>query len=344
MATLLDVAQKAGVSKTTAATICRGNGDLYAPATRAAVLQAARELGYAPNPHAQKLARGRANNAVAIFTPSLDMATTVPRVQHIQNLLEQRGFTAQLWARPYESRLESGNVELLRSIRLEKPRALIINAGWHFGGADNDEVRRFQDEGGHVVLMAHNEPFDLSCDQVVFDGANVLGLGLRHLVELGHRDIGMAGHNFESDGSARAAMVRLMDKIGLELRPEWILAAPKHFNEAAGLLGAQRFLELKNRPTAVIANEDSVATSFLNTLWRAGVRVPDELSLFCTRDSPRCQHAIVPLSAVSDSSIQQAQRVAELLLERLDGLQSPPRIEWVRGDFIGRDSSAKPTF
>jgi LacI family transcriptional regulator len=102
-------------------------------------------------------------------------------------------------------------------------------------------------------------------------------------------------------------------------------------------------LELRERPTAMIINADESACAFLNMVQRAGIQVPQELSVVSIDDTPMALYASVALTSASQPCLQHAEKAAELLLERINGTYSgPPRTIWVEGDFKPRDSTAPP--
>jgi DNA-binding LacI/PurR family transcriptional regulator len=336
---IAQVALELGVSPATVSMAFSGKGTL-APARREAVLKAARELGYQPNPLAQRLAQGRDNKTIALFLPGLDAGATIYKVQHIQTLLNERGYRVQLHSRPYQ-KPEQDDDELMRVIRMEKPRALIVNAGWYFGGADEKELREYIAEGGDVVVLAEGKPLDLACDQVVKDEAHSLERVLEYLVAKGHRDIGFLSKSPLLDLPSHHAVPRVFGE--LAARPEWEFSTPGLYYDLAGREAAQQFLALKQRPTAVVADDDAAATAFLNTVTRAGVLVPRDVSLVARQDSDRLECALVPITTVTNPYRAHGEYAVKLLLERLSGEYSgEPRTEWVQGELIERESVAPP--
>ena len=112
--------------------------------------------------------------------------------------------------------------------------------------------------------------------------------------------------------------------------------------EKAGKELAARFLALppNQRPTGAVIVNDLSALTFIGALQSAGIRVPDEVSVVGHDDRPMARHSVPTLSSVSHPVEEIGQSVVQLLRERLDGFDGPPREIVVRGQLQIRDSSA----
>lgn len=69
-----------------------------------AVWRVARELDYQPNPHAQRLASGRCNGMVPLFSLYLDLGVGAQKIQTVQSLLSEAGLQAPLHTCGYGAR------------------------------------------------------------------------------------------------------------------------------------------------------------------------------------------------------------------------------------------------
>lgn len=342
--TAQDVAERAGVARPTVSAVLNGarTNSAVSPATRERILQAAQELGYRANPVAQRLAAGRANNTIAIYSPALDPGITVAKMQHIQLLLNRRKFQVQLHAHPFEDLATNERHHLLRALRHEKPRGILCNAGWHFGQGEIDELRGYQAEGGVVVCMGYGKPNELDCDQVIFDERCGIRLALEHLKQLGHHKIGVSNHDLlDLSSSAQQNFVETASALNLEVNDAWLLGKMWAYYEDLGMEVAQQFLALKERPTAMVIGNDAAAAAFVHSLYRHDWRVPRDLSVVGIDDMSSARACVVPLTATTQPYRLQGERAVEMLLERLDGLYAGPRrIELLHGELVVRESTA----
>jgi DNA-binding LacI/PurR family transcriptional regulator len=153
--TIEDVAQAMGVSIATVSRAFTGNGRI-SPQTREAVLETARRMGFQANPAAQRLATGRTDRLVPLFSLYLDLGAGTMKLQALQRGLRQRGYDAPLHAYgnfdPYHPVAQTALVE---NLTRHRPPAIICHASG-FEQGTLDELRRYQGEGG--IVVAYDQP------------------------------------------------------------------------------------------------------------------------------------------------------------------------------------------
>lgn len=343
--TAQDVARVVGVSQVTVSHVLNGKGRVSAE-MRAKVQAVAQEMGYEPNPYAQKLANGGCDDTIGLFSLSLDVGMGTRTIHAIQRRLHERGYSAPLHA--YDRLVAyqmPGRAKLLADLRRQKPRAIVC----HTCGLTPealDELRRYHDEGGLVVT--YDVPANLPCDQVIFDLAEGVYHAARHLVELGHRRIGLCSFlpRRASDEHLKQ-FARALKKGGCSRREEWLFFRQDNELidlEETGVRLAERFLALDpaKRPTALCAYPDATAIPLIGALERAGVRVPQDVSVSGHDDIPLARYGNPQLTTFSRPIEAIAERVVELLDERLRGDESPPRREIVAGELQVRRSTGPP--
>lgn len=340
--TIWDVARVAGVSKSTVSAALTGTGRVSAK-TKDKVESAARELGFVPNPHAQRLLRKRDEQTIGFFSLDLDLGGRTRQLQIIQAALNDLGYDVPIYACGYRGRdNRERQMKLLNALLSQRPRAVVFNAS----GVIPEVLERLErhqiEEGGIVVCYSYDAPLGYAFDQVILDPEERTYLGARALLELGHRDIGFfnVGQR-ELDGRQKRGFERALAEFGAQSREEWLFGNEGVLRyEEEGVLLAQKFLALSQRPSAMLAWNDYAALAFVTELVRAGVKVPDELSVIGYGNSPIARHCIVPLSTIAMSMDEVAAHVVELLTSRLDGGDFGPRRVFVREELIQRDSSA----
>jgi DNA-binding LacI/PurR family transcriptional regulator len=342
--TLQDVARAVQLSECTVSQVMNGKGRI-SQQTRDRVRQVARELCFQPNPAGQQLAIGHRNETVALFAMTLDSEVATQKLQILQHLLSESGFSTPLYVCGHPRRSGSFNqAEVVRNLRLLRPRAIICNDP----GLDQstlEELRLFMDEGGTVVC--YDNAVELDCDQVVFDREHNTYLAARHLLELGHRRIGfhlgVSGRRYPK--TRLAGLQRALDEYNAPLQSQWLDVPDDNLHEGAGLRLAQRFLAQEERPTAMCIVNDHTAAAFLAYVLRSGLRVPQDVSIVSHDDLPLASLVTtVTLTSVSQPVEAIASQVARLLEERLNGeYKGASRTIEVRGELLVRESSAPLT-
>lgn len=342
-ATISDVARAAGVAKTTVSYALSGKGQI-SPQTRELVLQTAKELGFEPNLHAQRLSNGRCKTTVGLFSLYLDMGVGAQKIRAIQGLLLRRGYHMPIHTCGYYQEDAELQVSMLAELRRTRPVAIICNTMGLSAGA-LAELRRHQAEGG--VLVCYDYPLDLDCDQVIFDREDNTYQAARHLLELGHRRLGHATHNSLQSGDARTrGFARALKEFGLSLEDAWAFGADQPLDyEAGGRAIAQRFLSLPQgeRPTGVCIVNDYAALAFMAEVSSAGLRVPEDVSVVGHDDLFLANSFSPPLTTSAHPTQALAEKIVELLCSRLDGASTlPPRRITVCGELKVRQSTCPP--
>ncbi|MBW3635398.1 MAG: LacI family transcriptional regulator [Armatimonadetes bacterium] len=335
-ATIEDIAQLLGVSRTTVSKAFTGYGRM-SEKTREAVLKTAGELGYQPNVHAQRLTNGHCRNTIGIFTTGLDYGVGVRKLHAIQNLLAAHQYDVPVYACPDgETMALADQTALLRSLCVQRPQAIICTTSL----IQRDSVRelvQYQNNGGIVVSYDHSPQMD--CDHVFFDRVENTYRATRHLLELGHRKIGF--YNVHVLDPVRVeGFRRALAEYHLDIREDWLFYGGR--DEEGGVILARQFLQLPphNRPTAMCIVNDMAAVTFIAELERAGLQIPQELSVVGHDDLPLAQYFTLPLTTASHPVSAIAENLVALLRSRLDGsYHGPARKITVFGDLVVRRSA-----
>lgn len=338
--TLKDVAQRAGVTPAMVSFTLSGKRRASEQTLRA-VTKAAQELGYVPNPHAQRLASGGCHNTIALLW-SIDLGVSTQQAYFIQHRLDEAGFTVETHDTPfYVSDVAAKQAQMLSSLCRQKPRAIICRSR-ELQESALMQLRRYAQDGGTVVCYGSKD--NKSFDQVIFDAQDNIYQAANHLLNLGHHNIGLSvhAHAVLPDDPALAGLQRALKERDVEVRPDWLWANCCY--EEAGARLAEQWLQLKDRPSALCIINDVTASTFITQLHRAGVRVPDDVSVVGYDDTAAARFALVPLTTVSHPVEGIARPIIEMLLSRLDGsYDGAPRCVEVKGELIVRESTAAPT-
>jgi LacI family transcriptional regulator len=164
----------------------------------------------------------------------------------------------------------------------------------------------------------------------------------RHLLELGHRRIGMIGGPADMlcsrariDGYKAA-----LDTAGLPVDPELIRYGD--FLVHSGHDHGHALLDLDDPPTAIFAGSDLQAFGVFEAARQRGLRVPDDLSVVGFDDLPLAQSAWPPLTTVRQPLQEMAALATRMVLTiGRGGTPEPSRVE-LATDLMVRDSTAPP--
>jgi DNA-binding LacI/PurR family transcriptional regulator len=309
---LEDVAADAGVSTASVSLVLR---DVPGPSaqTRERVLAAAARLGYRADRTASMLARRRTR---LLGVPvMLRDAFRAELAEEVQLAADARGYAVALGAVTAASG-EERVVDTLLDMRCE---AVLLLAPEQPAAALAALASRVP-----AVVVGRRVPPDgpdTGLDVVRVDDAAGVAEVVEHLVGLGHRRI------VHVDGGEAAMATDRRAGFHAALRRHGLGAGrvvAGGYVEAAGAAAARELLAGPELPTAVFAANDRCAIGLLDVFLRAGVRVPQDVSVVGYDDGELARLAHIDLTTVSQEAAEQAGRAVTAAVERLDDGRTRP--------------------
>jgi LacI family transcriptional regulator, galactose operon repressor len=307
-ATLADVAEAAGVSASTASRALNGRGEL-APATRAAVLEAAAALEFQPSVLARSL-RTRTTYTVGFVVPDVASPFYAAALKGAQGVLEQAGYRVMLM----DSELGvQGELAALRTLLNHQVDGLLLST-------TGISRRRFDDvvaSRGCPCVFFDGVLAGAGAGSVSLDNAEGMARLVDHLVEHGHRRISLlAGAQQESSGRERLVAFRAaMHRHGLPVVRAHVRVC--RWTQEDGRAATLALLDTDPRPTAVVASSAELALGSLAGCRERSVRLPDELALASFDDPYFGALLEPPLTAVAYDPSKVGRAAAALLVEAL---------------------------
>jgi DNA-binding LacI/PurR family transcriptional regulator len=306
---MADVARAAGVSIATVSRALRGVPGV-SQATRDRIEQIARELSYVISPEASSLSSGHTGR-VAIVMPHLDAWFYSAMLASMAPVLR----AADLDMLVYQVEGEEQRTGFLRELPARRKADAVIITALPMAQA---EVERLDLMGVHVVV-AGGSIRDYPHVQV--DDLEAGRLAVQHLIDLGHRRIGMIrtsdtdGTTWSSDLLRVRAWRETLTAAGLDTSEE-LLATETYAVEAGGRAMA-RLLALADPPTAVFAYSDELAFAAMAHARSTGLRVPEDLSVVGVDGHPLGEQ--VGVTTVDQDVAGQGRRAATMALRLLSG-------------------------
>lgn len=317
-ARLADVAQRAGVTKSTASRILNGAPMAVRPQTRARVLEAARELDYRPHPAARALNRS-STGAVALVVP--DLGNVV--FSRIVRGAVRGAAEAELSVLVLEDTDDGGDLAaLIGSGRIDGVIMLASRRG--------HPLVPMLLSGDTPCVFAHRGVPD-SGRNVVVDDAHASELAVEHLHGLGHRRIGHVGGPRGIYTAERRAAGFRASAAALDLERAPVVTAP--FTEQGGYDATRRLFARQPKLTALFTASLPQALGARAALAELDLDVPDRVSIVCYDDAPYAAFLQPPLTAVRVPMEEVGAVALEALREQLAGgaprdhvIATPPEI------------------
>jgi LacI family transcriptional regulator len=166
--------------------------------------------------------------------------------------------------------------------------------------------------------------------------------GVQHLAALGHRNIGFISGpaRLHSAQSRQNAFIKSLNECGITPNSAWLVEGD-HTIEG-GMLAMEKILCGEKRPSALMCSNDMTALGVLHKAYRAGLRVPDDLSLIGFDDIHMAQVIIPPLTTIQMSRIELAHAAVAALRARVEGTEAQ-REYLIETRLVVRESTAYPS-
>jgi LacI family transcriptional regulator len=317
---LREVAERAGVSRTTASFVLNHvPGMRISEETRQRVLEAAKTLDYHPDATARRMVSGKTHTVGFIVRQNPDQVFADQFLPQVLNGFSQACAAQNYYmlfatippdspAGSYAKLLDERHVD---GIALSGPRS------------DDQELLALSARQAPIVLMGQLPGTDLP----FVDVNNVSGAALatRHLVEHGHRRIGLitnAPPAYTASTDRLAGYRQALESAGLAFTMDWVRYGD--FTLRGGEAAMQALLAQTPAPTAVFVGSDTVAMGALQCLRRLGRRVPEDMALVGFDDVPMAEFIDPPLTTVRLPAFGLGWGAAELLI-RLIMAEEPIR-------------------
>lgn len=275
--TMVEIAKAAGVSIASASRALSGAPGVSA-ATAARIREIAEEMSYVVSPEASGLSR-RSTRRVGVLTTHLSRWFYGAALEGIQSTLAPAGYDTVLYG--------VSDAEDRRHFFEELPARRkvdgVIVVGMPVSPAERERLALL----GVAVVATGGQVADYPF--VSIDDATAGRQAMDHLLMLGHRRIAMIdaidpnADEWPVELRARAYHDAL-EEHGIEPAPELFVRVP--WGADGGSRGMQELLSLRHPPTAVFAHSDDLAFGALRVLRRAGLRVPDDMSVVGIDDHP----------------------------------------------------------
>ncbi|MBL8040570.1 MAG: LacI family DNA-binding transcriptional regulator [Chthonomonas sp.] len=311
--TIQDVARKAAVSKVTVSYVLNGrDADArISPETRKRVLDAARDLGYRPSAIARMMVTQKSATIAVVF-------------QYAQFFSVWSNFISDVM-HGVSSAAVDHDYDLMLHTRAAATLDEEINQLCD-GRVDGALVLRDANDPLTTALIERNFPSVLFFTRSYMPGAcfvdadNFAGgrLAARHLLELGHRDIGMirGSLNSVSSNDRFNGYRDALESVGLNVNPLHLACVASALHP---LDDVEAMLARKDRPTALFVWSDDVAHKVLGVITRMGLRVPEDISLVGFDSLETSNICSPPLTSIRQPIVEMATDATNMLVSIING-------------------------
>jgi LacI family transcriptional regulator, repressor for deo operon, udp, cdd, tsx, nupC, and nupG len=333
MATISEIADELGISKSTVSRALRGVSSI-SDSTVAAVREAAERLGYVPSVAAAGLSTGR-NQAIGVVVPSLNRWFYNSVLTGINRTLAELNYDVVLF--DLDRSHLSGTRLFARSLLRRRVDALIVIATVF----SSDELEEFALLDIPMIAVG---PPTAGIRTIGVDDAAIMTAVTEHLLGLGHRTLGLlGGYDTESltvFGAAERehAFMKAALGAGAVIDPTWMLSGGYRSDVALQVVAP--LFSGATRPTALVCASDEMAIGAMYAIRQAGLRVPEDVSV-AGIDGHEYAEAFGLTTCEQDPEDQGA-RAARQLVAEVEGAPAADTFEPAGFSLVVRGSTAPP--
>lgn len=316
MATIRDVAERAGVSTATVSRALNDRG-YCSSGVRDRVRAAAESLGYVPNALARGL-KTRRSLLIGLLVPGLTDPFFTDVAQGVESVASARGFQVLLGIGLRDQAREAAYLDLMLAHHVDG--VLIAPAG------DADAPVRRLVAAGTPTVVIDDVPDESLVDAVRADNVGGARQLANHLLALGHRRIALLNGRVASTSACERerGFRQAFADAGLPLDERLVRHGGWTTDDAAHR--AADLLREPDRSTAIVAASAPLAAGTLLAMRAVGLRAPDDVALASFDDIPFAADLDPFLTVAAQPAAAMGRRAAAMLIERIAGDETgPPR-------------------
>lgn len=335
--TIKDIAKVAGVSHTTVSRALREHPAISDKTTHR-IKQLAAELGYVPSAAARGLKTSRSQVLGVIVRRIVD-PFFAEVLQGIEDVLHAAGYSLFLAASHRDSAREQKVLQAMGERRVD---GVIISSA-QIRLEQLRQLNRFDIPFVLINNQALDEPDIYSVYHDDEYGSREL---VQYLLDLGHKRIAYLGNSRGGRTNAKrlAGYKNSLKKASIQINPDFITSGPHGIPEA-GAQGMQRFLDLTERPTAIVCYNDLMAIGAMRAIQQAGLNVPGDISVTGFDNIELAAYVTPALTTFNQPKYELGSKAATMMLSVLNDemANSQSDVQVLRGKLVPRQSTSKPS-
>lgn len=303
-----DVANKAGVSKSTVSQFINKRYEYMSEKTKLKIAQSIEELGYIPNSIARSLTQ-RKTYTIGVIVANIIHSFSNEIIRSIEDVCEEAGvqvfvcnaddkpdkekkYMEQLIAKQVDGLIifpTGGNLEYYKDLKKSKFPIVFID--------------RKIDPSIYPTFMLHNEKAIQSAVDILLDK---------------HKEIGVISTSIETEVTPRIERINsfrnIIQKKQLPLNEDWIISqSVEEIKRRLELL-----LKNNNLPEAFLATNDLSVIELLKFLKKNNIAIPDDIGVITIDDSPYLEVSMTPISVIKQPTFKMGKDAAKKLLELIE--------------------------
>jgi LacI family transcriptional regulator len=329
MATIIDVARRAGVSVSTVSHVVNGTRAVRDD-TRQRVREAILEIGYTPDPVARALRRSK-TEAIGLVVTDTGQPGFAEMIRGVELEARAKGFTLLLANSNEDRDLELASIEGLLGRRVD---GLLLA---QVAGSPHSVVESVKARNVPIVLLDRLSSPDV--DQVGVEAAEPMRLLVQHLIAVGHRRIGLLAGD-DRIPTLRERRLGYAEAIAAAGLPETVEVIVTEVSKipAAAHDAVIKLCSAPEGPTALVAASHLLAVGGMQGLETLKLRIPSDVAFVVFDEFPYADLFEPRLTSVAQPNVQAGREATRLLMRRMRYPNAPVRTVRLKPRIVHRDS------
>jgi DNA-binding LacI/PurR family transcriptional regulator len=310
---LIDVAQRAGVSKSTVSQYLNGRFDYMSKETKERVKLAIDDLNYVPNPIARSLKTDK-TKTIGVIVRDITGYDTSQTIRAIDDFCKNKDYNVIIYNTDFNAEIEKKSLHALQQLRVD---GIIIASS----GSNTKIINEF------ILLEMPVVQFQIEYDgnernMIVSDYRQAAFEATDYLINLGHKKICFLTQDFKNVKSRNErylGYLAALEKHGIPLDDQLI----HYWHRETG------FTQLPNTllnadipPTAFFSQHLAITTELLKNLNQANISIPDDVSLLGFDDLPMAEFFKVPITVIKQEPHRIGLEAAKVLLDNIENKEN----------------------
>jgi len=334
--TIVDVANKAGVSKGTVSAVINTKNTVE-PSTREHILEVMKNLNFRPKGVARNLKNGFQDKSIGIIIKDLNYPFYTSVAAGAKEYASSKGYSVIITSSDDDHECEKKFSHLFSAKDIKG----MIMAPIVEGTAEIDHLFKLKMINYPFVLLEAVK--GIQANVVAIDNIKAIKMAVKYLMESGHRKIvHFAGPPHSSHTQERIEGFRhAFSESTLIFRDNMIVSIGSRYEESFNK--TIDYFKNKNRedyPTAIVCFNDQQALAVMTALKELNIRVPDDISIVGNDDIYYAKIYPVPLTTIRAPQHEIGKRAAEILIRNIESttlLQTEQVV--LETEFIIREST-----
>lgn len=307
--TMQDVAERAGVSKSTVSQYINNRYEFMAIPTRLRVEQAIKELDYRPNYVAKSL-KQKKTATIGVIVANILHTFSTEIIRSIEDECGKNGFHLFVCNADDQPEKERAYIEMLMAKQVD---GLII-----FPTNGNYDLYKELKKAEFPIVFVDRK---INCSiypALLLDNESASMIAVEQLMKKKKQKVGVVSTSIEKSVTPRVERIegykKALEQRGQLIENKWIIAVERErITEEL-----QKVWESENRPEAFFAINDLALIELLTFIKHNHLKIPEDLSIITIDDSPFLKIAATPVTVIKQPSFEMGKDAATKLLQLIE--------------------------